>query len=380
MTSVTFETAALADALRKAARIAPVKGREDVLRYGGVILEVVNDPSEPYVTLRATDGDVFYMEQLSVLDLQGESVTWRVPSAVTAGIIGALPIGSGKKCTFTQDGGRVKITSARTRASVGLIEGGGYPEWDAFDSDGLELVHGFGARLEQIGWAVETKKIMASSAVYMDGENVVGTNMNRLAVAPLKIHMEEPSILVRMSTLAPILSQVVEAKAGVIDGYLCLAPNDYTQIKCLLLGLQYPPVKKFMEMKTTDAVLFNRELAAEIVQRIVPVIAQDRQADLYVTVGNESMEFFTEDESKVNSIMDSLDLPGQCEHDALTFRFDPENFIKCITKSPGIMVAMNYTPENPKAPIRFEGTDGYKCWISPRMQVRNDPQQKSEEE
>lgn len=374
MVSVTFETAALADVFKKANRIAPTKGT-DVTRHTGFVLEVHNDTDDPYVIIRATDGDVFYMERMNVLEIEGEDTRWRVPSAVTAGIVGALPIGSGKRCTFEQEGGRIKITSGRTKASVVMIPVDGYPEWDAFDGEDLESVHGFGAKLDQIAWAVESKQILATSAVLLDGETVFGTDTRRLAVSPLSLKMDEDHILVRMSTLAPILSQVIETKAGVKDGYLCLQPNDYTQIKCLLLGLQFPAVKNFMKLETPEAVLFNRELAAEIVGRIVPVIAQDRQADLYVTVGNGEMGFFAEDESRSNSLIDFLDLPNQCQHDPFRFRFDPNNFTKAITKSPGLMITMNYNPANDKHPVRFESKGGYKCWISPRMLVKNDPQQ-----
>lgn len=377
MTSVTFETAALADTLRKAARVAPLKGA-DFEKYAGFYLEVRNDPSEPYVILRATDGDVFYMERISVLEIQGEDTDWRVPSAVTAGVVGALPIGSGKKCTFETQEGRIRITSARTRASVGLINTSGYLEWDVFDSDGLELVQGFGAKIDQIAWAVEKKKSLSTSAIFMDGDVVMGTDGQRLASAPLKLPMDEDKILVRLGVLAPILSQVVETKAGVQDGYLCLQPNDYTQIKCLLLGLQYPPVSRLTGIETEEAVLFNREAAAEIINRITPVISADRQADLFVTIGQGEMEFFTEDDAKINSITDVIELPGQCDHELVKYRFGPDNFMSAITKSPGLMVTMNYTPSKPTQAVRFDGLDDYRCWIMPRMQVKNDPQQKVE--
>lgn len=377
ITKVTFETAALADTLRKAARIAPMKGQE-FERYAGFYLEVRNEPDDPYVILRASDGGVFYMERISALEIEGEDVDWRVPSAVTAGVVSALPVGSGKKCTFQDENGRIRITSNRTRASVGLIDGSYYQEWDVFDGEELELVHGFGEKLEQIAWAVDKSKALATSGVFMDGEHIIGTDTNKLAVAPLKIPMDDEhnGILVQMASLAPIMSQIAETKMGVLDGYLCLQPTEDVQIKCLILGTRYPPVARIMAMITEEAVLFNREEAASIIDRISPVISSDRQADLYVTVGNEEMQFFTEDDMKVNNIFDVLELGGQAEHEPIKYRFDPVNFMNAIKKSPGAMVTMNYSPSKPKSIIRFEGQDGYRCWINPRMQVTNDPQQK----
>lgn len=318
------------------------------------------------------------MERISVLEIEGEDTDWRVPSAVTAGVVGALPIGSGKKCTFENDGGRIRITSARTRASVGLIQDTSYPEWDVFDASGLELIHGFGAKLDQIAWAVDKKQAMATSAVFMDGEVVMGTDGQRLAAATLKLPMDEEKILVQMAMLAPILTQMVETRAGVRDGYLLLQPNDYTQIKCILLGLQYPPVSRLTSIETEEAVLFNREAAAEIIQRIMPVISADRQADLFITIGNGEIEFFTEDDAKINSITDVIELNGQCEHEPVKYRLGPDNFVSAITKSPGLMITMNYTPSKPFQAIRFDGLDEYRCWIMPRRLVMNDPQQKVE--
>jgi len=375
-TAVTFETASLADTLRKAARIAPLKGQE-FERYAGFYLEVRNDDEDAHVVLRAANGDIFYMERINVLDIEGENVDWRVPSAVTAGVVGALPIGSGKTCVFKQEEGRIRITSGRTKASVRLLDDQYFPEWDVFDSEELELVHGFGEKLDRIAWAVDKKQAMSTSAVYIDGEQVVGTDGNRLAAVPLKMPTgEEPYILVQMAVLAPIISQVVETKVGVIDGYLCLQPNDYTQIKCLILGLTYPPVHRVMNVEPEEAILFNREAATEIINRIMPVISSDRQADLYVTIGNGEMEFFTEDDQKINSIIDVIELPGQCPHEPIKYRFGPDNFVQAITKSPGTMVTMNYDPEKPKQLIRFDGQEEYRCWINPRVMGQIDPQQK----
>ncbi|ADD80830.1 DnaN [Rhodococcus phage ReqiDocB7] len=370
MTEVVFETAALADTLKKAARIAPMKGTE-IEKYAGILLEILPDGmGGGQVVAHATNGGVFYKEWMNPLSIQGEATTWRVPSAVTSGIINALPIGSGKKCTFKLEGNKIRITSGRTRASVGLIDRE-YPEWEDFDYEETSPLNGFGARLDQVAWAVSRKESQATSSVYLDGESIVATDGYKLVTAPLALNMEEDSVLVPMAVLAPLLSQMDETRGRVDGNFLCLAPNDYTQIKCVLLGENYPPVSKVTSQETENTILANREQMVEIVQRIMTVIAKDRQTDLWVTIGNEEISFYTQDEAGVNSIDDALELPGQCIHEPIKFKFTPEYFVNAVGKAPGILVTINYSIDRPLSAVRFEGEDEYKCWVVPRREVKN---------
>ena len=370
MTTIHFETAALADTLKKAARIAPMRGRE-FDSYAGILLSIIPGPDDEddTVTVRTTDGAVFYTEWMNHLGIEGEEAHWRLPSKVVSDIVNALPIGSGKKCTFTEESGRIKISSGRTRASLGIIQRD-YPEWDDFADDLAQTVPGFGARLEQVAWAVSRKAAQSNmAAVYLDGENIVATDGDKLVTAPLELPMDPDNVLVPVAVLAPILSQMTETRAAVNDRFLLLQPNDYTQIKCVLLGEKYPPVANLMNQATEETVMFNREHAIEIVQRIMTVIAKERQNNLDVTIGNGEMIFYTEDEMQMNSINDALDLDGQCQHEPIRYRFNPEFFLNAISKAPGMLSTLNYTPSKPAQPVRFEGEAGYRCWIIPRRAV-----------
>lgn len=368
MTTVSFETALLAECLKKAARIAPMKGRE-LDRYAGILIELEKGEDDEWIaSVRATDGQVFYTEWINTLEVEGEPVQWRVPSKVTSGIINALPIGSNKKCTFTEDGGKIRIQSDRTRASVGLITSS-MPPWENFDPSVVEEVPGFGMRLDQVAWAADKSDTQATSGIFLDGENIVATDGMKLATAPLGISMQEDNVLVPLVVIAPILSQMRETRAAIQGNYLLLMPTNYTQIKCVLMGDSYPSVSRLMNQETEETILFNREHALEIVQRIMTIVAKDQQNNLDVTVGNGEISFYTEDEAQVNSIDDALSLDGQCNHGPVKFRFTPSYFLSAISKSPGLLATMSYTPSNPKQPVRFEGEAGFKCWVMPRRQA-----------
>lgn len=363
---VVFETASLSDTLKKANRIAPSRGRNFEL-YAGFYLEI--DPAQQEVLLRSTDGGVFYMEWITPLEVYGdEPFVWRIPSSVTTAIVNTLPQGAGKKVTFTQDGGRVVITSARTKGSVRLIKSEDYPRWETFDPDAVEPVTGLGAKLDQVAWAVSRKEIEITSGVYMDGERIVATDKTRLAMAPLEMPVSEP-VVVPMAVLAPVVNQMVDMKAGVIGNFLCLLPNNYTQIKCVLLGDPYPNVNGVINRETTDVVMFNRETTIATLQRILTVGQKDRQGHLDLTIGNGEMVLFAKDDGADEQIEDVIELNGQAEHEPMTFRLDPGMFMQAVNKAPGLMVMMNYRADNPSGFLRFEGEAGYKCWIPPRRIV-----------
>jgi DNA polymerase III sliding clamp (beta) subunit (PCNA family) len=370
---IVFETAAVSDTFKKANRIAPTKGR-NLESYAGFLLEV--DPANSNVLLRSTDGGVFYMEWITPLEVEGDApFVWRVPSNVTTAILNTLPQGAGNKVTFQQDGGRIIITSKRTKGSVRLIDTSNYPTWDTFDPVQVSSVEGFGSRLDQVAWAVSRKEIEVMSGVYIDGQNIVATNGQRLATAPFSMPIPEESVVVPMAVLAPIVSQMVEMKAGVIGNYLCLLPNQYTQIKCVLMGDDFPNVSAVMKKETTDAIMFNKEITLATLQRILTIGSKDRQGHLDITIGDGEMKLFAQDEGADEEIEDVISLAGQCEHPPMTIRVGPDNFQNAINKAPGLMVMMHYDPQRPLGFLRFEGDAGYKCWIPPRRAVKNDEQQ-----
>lgn len=371
MQKIVFEAAALADTLKKANRIAPTKGR-NLESYAGFMLEV--NPADMEIVLRSTDGGVFYMEWITPLEIDAEApFNWRIPSAVTTSIINAMPQGAGSRVTFTRDGGKIAITSKRTRASIRLIPEDNYPLWETFDPDAVSAVQNLGARLDQVAWAVSKKDVETVSGVYMDGENIIATNKQRLAVAPFAMPISAP-VVVPMAVLAPVIGEMREMRAGIVGNYLCLLPNDYTQIKCILMADDFPDVSRVMTKETTDTIIFNREIVVALIQRIMTVGSKDRQSYLDLTIGNEEMILFTQDEGADETIEDAIELTGMALHEPVRIRVGPENFMYAISKAPGMMIAMNYDHTKPLGFIRFEAESDYRVWIPPRRQVVNDPQ------
>src|SRR6478735_9046351 len=116
MTKVVFETATIADAIRKADRVAPGKDKA-FDKAAGIVIEV--DPqAEPPVIIRATNLDVYSMEWMDVLSVEGDVARWRLPSSLLAQVMSKLPIGSGTTVTLEE------ITDGRGHSVIQLTTSG----------------------------------------------------------------------------------------------------------------------------------------------------------------------------------------------------------------------------------------------------------------
>src|SRR5678816_933447 len=123
--TATFEIAGLADTLKKAFACTPKKGAAWD-KSAGIVFEF-NPTDRESMIIRATNLDVYYMEWVDALKVSGPDsfVRWRFPSALITGVVGSLPIGSGKTVTFEDKTGECKqlqMTSGRTKSRFNLID------------------------------------------------------------------------------------------------------------------------------------------------------------------------------------------------------------------------------------------------------------------
>lgn len=366
-TKVVFETAALASVVANASRIAPTKGKE-VETYAGFYIEVRPDGSgEREVNIRAANGDVFYTEYLDALEIDGPDVDWRVPSLSMGGFLRNLPIGTGKSVTLEQVGGQLIVTQGRAKCEFPLIASDYYPDWDMFDPSQTTPVRNFGDRISQVSWAADRGDLPPMNGVYIDGQRLIATNKYRIAKVPCEVELgQSDPVTVPVGILGPILSQMVDIRVGVIGNFLCIAPNDYTQIKCVLFQDQYPNVDSALNAQHDSAVLLNRDVVTDMVNRVLSVGNADRQVALRVTIGNGEIEFFVQGETKAERTMDAMDLPAQADHEPVAIYFSPENFSDAVSKAPDRDVMLWYNKERAKSAVKFDGGSGYEVVVQPR--------------
>lgn len=363
MTEVTFETATLADSIRKAAAIAPARAGDSFDKAAGIIIEVY--PGHDQIIIRATDLLLFYMEWIDSLEASGDAVRWRVPAKVFEAIITALPIGSGRTVTLTQEGGTLKIASGRARASLRLIRIDDYPEWYPFETEGLKTIAELGARIAQAEWAAA--KDVPALGIRFTGTHILATDRYRLVRVPLDLDTPE-AITIPPSVLSTFLKKVGETRIGIDNTHFLVMPDDHTQVKAVRIGDKYPPIERVMRDDYPQKIKFRKQEVMDIVNRATKIGA-DRFPVCQLILGLEEVAaFMSEDE--LGHMGDVVELPGQAIHDRASIRIHPQNFIDALSYAPSEEVILYYDPDEPKKTLlKIDGGSGYQAWLAPRGDV-----------
>lgn len=368
MTRVVFETAALADSIKRAAKIAPTRGAA-FDKAAGIIFQI--NPAElESVTLKATNLDVWFMEMLDVIECGGTLVQWRLPSVVFANTIAALPIGSGKTVTMEDESypGIVLISSGRTKLRINLIKSDAYPHWEAFDDALLEKVSGLGGMLNRVSWAC-SKREVPFTGIHLTGHDLVACDRIRFAKLPCEVPLDRP-ITIPFSALGDIMGTESEIRIGVSSNQLLLMPDESTQVRAVIYEQNYPDVSKLLERHRNkpNHIIVPKALLTEAIKRAEQIVRVDRTPKLYMNIGNQLIHLYMADKS-AGDIEDVIELPGQCQHEYIKLIFTPKNVSDALDSCPGDQVTIGYDASNPNAVMHLDGGNGYEAFASPRKET-----------
>jgi DNA polymerase III sliding clamp (beta) subunit (PCNA family) len=368
VTKVTFETATLADAVKRASRIAP-SGRSNSSfdTAHGLLMEI--DPSEYFpVVIRSTNLDVFLTEQVDVLTVEGEATSWRLSTQVFASFIGKLPIASGNTVSIENDGDRkVIIKSGRTKASFTLLDASSYPEWPVLDTSDLKSVGSLGALLNMVTWAAG--KEVPFSGMHFDGEYLVATDRYKLVRVPCAVETLTEPVTIPAGILAPLVKEMGDTLVGVVDDHMVLQPNDTSQIKTVMFGEKYVNWKRIArEDIFTHSVMVDRDQFVSMISLVSDVASGDRQPALRMSIGEGEITLYMADVDGTEQINDVLEVPGQADHGLVEFLVGPELLAKALQAAPNSRVLLKYVIDSSKQLIHLDGGSGYMVW----MQLRKD--------
>ena len=359
MSTITFETATLASAIKKADRVAPNRGSA-FDKAAGIIMESTGDVT----VIRATDTAVFYTEWISALSFEGNPIQWRLPSRLFAQVITSLPIGSGKDVSLTQEDRLIIIKSGRLKAKVPLLDIEYYPTWQAFDPAGLESTTAVGGKMEMVEWAAAKDNISPWAGIYFDGEYALACDKYRLARVPLSIpHLDSP-IIVPSNLMGGLLRTEGEVLLGASDGSMLIMPDDHTQITTVLFDDEYPSLDRIIKTEYSHSVKVRKALFLEIANRVRGISQADRMAGLNVIIGKGDITLYMSDNEA--ALMDSIEVPGQADHDRHTVVFAPSNIIDAVEHAPSEEVILSYDTSNPNLIFRVDGGSGYLAWVATR--------------
>lgn len=373
-TSITFENGTLIAAVRRLDKIAPRKG-EAFDKAQGIVFDLDPTKSTWGLITRVTNLDIYYMEWLNYVEMTGDPTRWRFSAALLSPIISKLPAGSGKTTTFTElpptpgsIARKIEVKSGRIKANLLLLDHTYYPEWSAFSPSLTMPVESLGARIEQVAWAAAKgsgEDAAAITGLRFDGESLVATDRYRLASVPMPVEHLGREVVVPISLVGSMIKDMGECRIGVEGEQLLIVPNDFTQMRCIMLGAQYPPVSRVMLRDHPNSFKVAKTDLIESIARVGALGSGSRQPILQMWVGQGELALVIEDDNGINKIMEVIDLGEQADHTRCLVNMKPQNIVDALVAAPGEVVTIFYDPSNDRKLVRITGAHGFEAWCAP---------------
>lgn len=369
---ITFETATLADVLKKAEICAP-KARGSDHAWGtaaGLVMEYWPGAAGGVVQVRSTNLEVFYTERVDYVDGPAEPVSWRIPAQVVTGIVSSLPIGTGRTVTLRQVDRMLEMTSGRTTGRVGLMPWDNYPMWDPYTEEESAVVSQMGRALAQVEWAC-ARDGEPLTGVYLDGQHMVATDRYRAARVPCEVPiLQGRAVTVPVKLLTPILRHAGDVRVGISGNFLTISPDAHTQIKCIAFDKNIPDPKAFAALQYDSSILVSRDQLVEMVNRMMNVAkGSTDEPRVTMLLGGGQLTLRVPGAHPGEFVQDSIELPGQCEHGPLMLRFLPKNINDAVGRAPDEKVQLHYNAPGGAANtiVHVNGGGDYRTWF---VQVR----------
>lgn len=363
----TFENATIADVIGKACRVAPTKGQA-FDKASGIVMSL--NSGDNTVGVRATNLNVFYLEQLDAVDVEGEG-EWRIPAVIANGVFSKLPIGSGKMVTIEGDHREIVIKSGRITAKVRLSDPAYYPKWDAFDPDILEVVPDLGARIQQIEWCAGVDQDPPMSGIHLNGEYVMATDRIRMAITPCEATPIFRPITIPAKILQPVMRGLRDVAIGIDGGMFLLMPDQSTQIKTVIYSEPYPDIMKVAFRQQPNSIKISKAILLEMVDRAMVFSGSDRSPSLELYLGKKELAV-TMKSADQGLLGEVVDLGDQADHKRCKIMFTPKNLTEAVNASPSEQVEICYNPTEVMKAIRVDGGSGYEAWVMPRRRLEGE--------
>lgn len=361
MTRVTFETAALADALRRADKVAPSRG-EAFDKAAGIILEI----QEKVVVIKATNLETEFATWITPIEINGPAVRWRLSSKIFTEVIGKLKTtGNLFRLTLENDKGSVKLTHSRTKAAFGLMDTSQYPDWIPFTPDEMEEVEGLAEISARVAWAASKSSSIPLTGVHFTGKIAIATDRYRICCVPLTMTLKEP-ITIPAGVLDAVLPPRAPVLVKVDDHKLYIMPDEYTQISTVKYGVDYPPIERIIKREYPQLVTVNKSHLLDMMDLANTMAATERNPIMRLFLGNETIAVMMEAQGE-GHLGDLMEIPGQATNQRLERKFNPGFIIGALENSPHHEVTIGYetAPDLQGTPLYINGGNGVEFWVAP---------------
>lgn len=370
MTRLTFECASFADIVKKAASCAPTSGAAlDVAP--GILITYDRDIDSEDVTIRATNLDLYYTEWTDPLTIEGDPCKWLLSANLLNSVAGALPIGSNKQVSLSDNGQFLMLESGSIKCKLPLISRADeYPDWGVFDPSIVMGTNNFADQINKVSWACALGAMIPLNGIHFTGDYAVATDSFKLAIVPCKVDCDEP-----FTVPNTVLTQLIKANGGedakvaFYNKRLLVMPTPHVQIQVITYDTPYRPWQRAARRDHTDSFKVGKANLLELIQRVNSLIAKDRQPKIDVLIGKQQLVMTSADPGEAK-LQDILDIPGFASHDRSLYSFNPGNLSGAIQNAPGNEVKVSYfaARERGKHPNwRIEGDSGFEAWVMPRQ-------------
>lgn len=375
MTTITFETASIADAVKKAGHVAPERGKA-FDQAAGLLFKLTPQDTSSEFCVKATNHQVWYTEWVKPNSIVGKAVTWRLPSSLMVSVLSSLPIGTGRTVTMSDEGknlgdGRVLMTSGRMKAKINTLDLDAYADWEPFDTDNMIEVKDLGERFNQVEWAADKNGAIPFTGIHIDGKNLICTDRVVLAKYPLEIPGLDEPLTIPAKMLTGVISRMGPIKIASSGTNLHISPDEYIQITCLVYGQKFPSTKGIMKRDHEDSISFLKAELVSCINRAVTFTGSDRAPILKLFIGREEISVLMANEEE-GLLGDVVEVPGQAQHKLVCLMITPQNILHVLSNAPSDKVTIHYNsdPEKSNRVVWVEDGSGYEAWVATRRDIQ----------
>lgn len=364
MTRVVFEATALADALKKAQKVAPTRG-DSFEKAAGIFLDITSEE----VVVMATDTLTRFATWLTPESVEGPPTKWRISSRIFPEVIGKLKTTMTRTLSLEQVGGNLTMQHGRTKAQFRLMGNvNEYPTWMPFSPDDMKEVEGLAGIASAVQWACSKGTDVPYTGIHFDGAQAIATDKYRFAVMPCELPIDKA-----MTIPAGALTSILKPNETVLlrsDGsQLYVMPDEFTQISMTMYGVDYPNMSRVMRREYPCMVKVQKDSFRDMLDLAVSMVGSDRLPTMVLIFGRQQVAAMLENEQE-GLLGHVHDVPGQLDFARRDeVRFKPESLIGAVDGCPAAEITLGYDPANTRAAFYIKGGDGLEFWISPRQKT-----------
>lgn len=359
---IRAEAGTIADAITKAARIAPARSSITFEKCAGVLIERSGDG----LRICATDLSCSYSQRIGVLEAGDEPFAVRLPSDIAAGLIGNLPMGSGSEVILELNGRELKVRCGRARVMFRTMDADTFPKVREFDEDGLVEVEGFTRRVKQIAWAADRKQAPITG-IFADGEVLAATDGKRVAFVPCPMPVERP-VSAPLAPLTSVLKFAEDVRVRVTDRRFEIVPGDDVQLTATLYEQAYPDVRRVLPAADDLAATarFERDAFRDSLTRMIAFVKADDSPQMQVTflAGEIHLDITLPDVGELHEEFDCDEGPDE----PIEMLFDPKMLSGILTNAARESMSIAMTT-NALHPVRFTDASGFLAWVMPVRRI-----------